>query len=700
MWVCRGVRQPCCGKRREDEDDADLPGVSLEESNAAINKPAQANEKAKEPKAGEAKASPREAEEKNLLRRLPSKPSFPALAPEDEGPGKDGMGIADAMREMKAQSSDKSQTSQTVSEPPDSEYSVTSPTAAGGSLAERIKERMNRRQPKQRPRHHQVLNGEDSALTSASLKIDINNPGELTNFYDMGHKLGEGSFGSVVEGAVKSTGAMRAVKSINKARFAKKFKLLRREISIGKMVDHPNIIKLYEIFEDEQHVHLVMELCSGGELSDRIPDKGMKEVDAAISLVQILRGINYMHKHGICHRDLKAQNVLITGPPPVRARRESIASTTGGASPRNLSPRSASAHARRRVGAHESMENRLRISDFGVSCGFKPGVVMTERAGTPTHMAPEVFQKRYSQVCDMWSAGVILYQLLSARLPFEGESEEAVKNKILRYQYLFGGEFLNSSNEVIELLQGMLRDQAHRISAEASLKHIWFAKSLPVVEHRELREEVISSLRGYQQLNRFKKASLNVVASLLTEEQIWPARQAFMDIDADGDGYVSTAELREKMLAMRVKKHHVDAAVSDIFRDKDNSSRDREESAELNRELSILRRRTSFREDLRLNSFAYTEFLAATFDREKYLSEEVCMAAFQCFDKDGSGKLSADELVSGKLLGKLEEDEIDALMKDFDADGDGEIDRYEFMNVMSHGEGWTQCFRSKTRMIE
>mmetsp|Transcript_31966 Transcript_31966/g.74879 ORF Transcript_31966/g.74879 Transcript_31966/m.74879 type:complete len:699 (-) Transcript_31966:22-2118(-) len=698
MWVCRAVRQPCCGRRRgEDEEDTDLPGVSLEDSNSIIKAASATNSEKPNEKAKDVEA---DASEDNLLKRLPEKPCFPALQNEKEVDS-----LAQAMLEIQANSpmgkveSKRSNSSETMSETPESEFSIT--TRGGESLADRIKERMSRRQPKQKPSYHQVLTGEDSSLTSASLKIDINNPGNLTDFYDIGRKLGEGSFGSVVEGAVKSTGAIRAVKSINKVRFAKKFKLLRREISIGKMVDHPNIIKLYELFEDEQHLHLVMEICPGGELSDRIPSKGMGEEDAATCLVQILRGINYMHKHRICHRDLKAQNILITGHPPSK-RRESIFSNPGGSSPRSVSSRTGPpTNSRKRAGAvTDTLENRLRISDFGVSCGFKPGTVMTERAGTPTHMAPEVFQKKYTQVCDIWSCGVILYQLLSNRLPFEGDTEDVVKTKILRYQYLFGGEFLNSTNEVIELLQGMLREPATRISAEGCLRHAWFLKSLPVSEPKELRDEVIANLRGYQGLNRFKKASLNVVASLLTEEQIYPARQAFMDIDADGDGYVSTAELREKMLAMKVKKHHVDAAVNDIFRDKDSQAREREVSAELNRELSMLRRRTSFREDLRLNSFAYTEFLAATFDRDKFLTEEVCMAAFQCFDKDGSGKLSADELVSGKLLGKLEEDEIDALMKDFDADGDGEIDRYEFMNVMTSGENWARCFRSKTRHIE
>merc|ERR1719160_91288 len=128
----------------------------------------------------------------------------------------------------------------------------------------------------------------------------------------------------------------------------------KQEIAIMKMMDHPNIIKLFESFEDNRNIYLVMELCSGGELFDRIIEAGhFSEVQAAILMQQIIRGIFYMHESKVCHRDLKPENFLFLNKDAID-------------------------------------KSILKIIDFGLSCKFEADQVLTTKAGTPYYVAPQV----------------------------------------------------------------------------------------------------------------------------------------------------------------------------------------------------------------------------------------------------------------------------------------------------------------------
>merc|ERR1719156_337541 len=165
-------------------------------------------------------------------------------------------------------------------------------------------------------------------------KFIIDNTGKLHEFYDVDKKkMGEGSYGAVSKCTNKSTGVVRAVKSISKAQM-KNLARFKQEIAIMKMMDHPNIIRLYETFEDHRNIYLVMELCKGGELFDRIIEAGhFTEKQAAILMQQIIRAIYYMHENHVCHRDLKPENFLFMTKDPIE-------------------------------------KSLLKIIDFGLSCSF------------------------------------------------------------------------------------------------------------------------------------------------------------------------------------------------------------------------------------------------------------------------------------------------------------------------------------------
>merc|ERR1719159_250133 len=187
----------------------------------------------------------------------------------------------------------------------------------------------------------------------------VDNGGKITEFYDIDKKkLGEGSYGAVSKCTSKATGVTRAVKSISKAQM-KNLDRFKQEIAIMKIMDHPNIIKLYESFEDHRNIYLIMELCTGGELFDRIIDSGhFTEVQAAVVMQNMFRAIFYMHENHICHRDLKPENFLFT-------TKENIEKT------------------------------HLKVIDFGLACKFTDGQVLTTKAGTPYYVAPQVLAGKY-----------------------------------------------------------------------------------------------------------------------------------------------------------------------------------------------------------------------------------------------------------------------------------------------------------------
>lgn len=157
---------------------------------------------------------------------------------------------------------------------------------------------------------------------------------------------------------------------------------MQNEINTLKSLDHPNIVKIYEYFEDDKRFYIVQDHIEGGELFDEIIERGkFSEKDAATVMKQMISCINHCHSHNIMHRDLKPENVLL-----------------------------------------EKSKNfdQIKVIDFGTALAYKPGQNFKETIGTPYYIAPEVLNHSYSKECDMWSLGVICYIILSGVPPFNG----------------------------------------------------------------------------------------------------------------------------------------------------------------------------------------------------------------------------------------------------------------------------------------
>ncbi|CAN6717848.1 hypothetical protein FF1_015531 [Malus domestica] len=328
--------------------------------------------------------------------------------------------------------------------------------------------------------------------------------------YVLGRELGRGEFGITYLCTDRETKQALACKSISKRklRTAVDIEDVRREVAImSTLPEHPNIVKLKATYEDNENVHLVMELCEGGELFDRIVARGHYSERAAANVARTVAEVVRMcHANGVMHRDLKPENFLFS---------------------------------------NKKEHSPLKAIDFGLSVFFKPGERFMEIVGSPYYMAPEVLKRNYGPEVDIWSAGVILYILLCGVPPFWAESEQGVALAILRGVIDFKREpWPQISESAKSLVRQMLEpDPRKRLTAQQVLEHPWLhnAKKAPNVP---LGDIVRPRLKQFSVMNRFKKKALRVIAEHLSVKEVEVIRDMFTLMDTDKDGRVTYEELK------------------------------------------------------------------------------------------------------------------------------------------------------------
>ena len=216
--------------------------------------------------------------------------------------------------------------------------------------------------------------------------------------YKIGKVLGKGAYGQVKLGIHLLTGRTVAIKIIQK-RLQKSERALNRisrEIEILKQVKHPNVMECYEVIETERSWYMITEYCSGGELFEYVSNKDkLDEAEAKEFFSQILSGLEYLHKMGICHRDLKLENLLL------------------------------------------DVDNNLKIADFGMSCAYEQGQTLQTRCGSPHYISPEMLKgKGYEPIAtDIWALGVTLYAMVQGYMPFDGDSDAELFENVMKGQY-------------------------------------------------------------------------------------------------------------------------------------------------------------------------------------------------------------------------------------------------------------------------
>jgi len=435
-------------------------------------------------------------------------------------------------------------------------------------------------------------------------------------------ELGSGAFGSVCKAKDKSTGAVRAIKSIVKAQIPD-VKMLQKEIELTKTMDHPNIVKLFATFEEERMLYLVMELCTGGELFDRIVEAGHLAEPTVLKLMkQMFGAISYCHARDVVHRDLKPENFILQTKDPVD-------------------------------------QTPMKLIDFGLSDYCGDGEALSDPVGTPCYVAPEVLGKKYGKPVDIWSLGVIMYCLLCGSPPFSGSTDAQLLARIKRGNYSLDGSLwfpvTDAAKDLIR--QSLEMDSRKRITAVQALEHAWL-KQAKFTADVKLHNDIIENLKAFSLANRFKKAALTAVAYNLSEDEQETLREAFVSLDTNGDGFLTLEELQKgvesncKMLE-GVNLEQVMAAI-----DANHDGR-----------------------------LEYTEFIAAAMDEKVQNHEDMCWRAFKAFDANNDGKISLDEMNHVLQEDEMEHTfpgsrKASFYFKRMDQDGDGEVCFEEFLHML------------------
>ncbi|ESR52682.1 calcium-dependent protein kinase 1 [Citrus sinensis] len=350
-----------------------------------------------------------------------------------------------------------------------------------------------------------------TSATSSSVGRVLGKPMEdVRNTYIFGRELGRGQFGITYLVTHKYTKQQFACKSISSRKLINRDDVedVRREVQImHHLTGHRNIVELKGAYEDRHSVNLIMDLCAGGELFDRIIAKGHYSERAAANLCrQMVTVVHYCHSMGVMHRDLKPENFLFSS---------------------------------------SAEDSPLKATDFGLSVFFKPGDVFKDLVGSAYYVAPEVLRRNYGAEADIWSAGVILYILLSGVPPFWGETEQSIFDAILRGHIDFSSDpWPNISSSAKDIVKKMLRaDPKERLSAAEVLNHPWMRVDGDASD-KPLDIAVLTRMKQFRAMNKLKKVALKVIAENLSEEEIMGLKEMFKSMDTDNSGTITFEELK------------------------------------------------------------------------------------------------------------------------------------------------------------
>ncbi|XP_073015142.1 calcium-dependent protein kinase 10-like [Primulina eburnea] len=459
---------------------------------------------------------------------------------------------------------------------------------------------------------------------------------KISDKYILGRELGRGEFGVTYLCTDRETREALACKSISKKklRTAVDIEDVRREVEImSSLPEHPNVVKLRATYEDNEAVHLVMELCEGGELFDRIVARGHYSERAAAGVAKTVAEVVRMcHQNGVVHRDLKPENFLF---------------------------------------ANKKENSALKAIDFGLSVFFKPGERFNEIVGSPYYMAPEVLKRNYGPEVDIWSAGVILYILLCGVPPFWAETEQGVALAILRGAIDFKREpWSQVSESAKSLVRQMLEpDPQKRLTAQQVLEHPWIqnAKRAPNVP---LGDIVRARLKQFSVMNRFKKKALRVIAEHLSVEEVEVMRDMFALMDTDRDGKVSYEELKAGLRKVGSQLAEPEIKLMMDVADVDgNGVLDYGEFVAVTIHLQRMENDEHFR-----RAFMF-------FDR----------------DGSGYIELHELQEALVDDSGETDNDVINDIMREVDTDKDGQISYDEFVAMMKTGMDWRKASRQYSR---
>ena len=431
----------------------------------------------------------------------------------------------------------------------------------------------------------------------------------------------------------KFSGMIRSMTVIKKAfiDLQEDEKNFMKEIAILRTLDHMNILKIYEFYQDEKCFYLINEYCNEGDLFEKIQQGPLNEYSVCYIIKQILSAIDYCHDNNILHRDLKLESILIESIDNVIIKNENI-----------------------------ELYN-IKISDFSSARSFRKIKNLSKKVGTPYYIAPEVLNRNYNEKCDIWSIGVLMFMLLSGKPPFWGDTDKEIIQMVKEGKMDFRkNEWNNISNDAIDLVNNMLRyDSKKRFSAFECLKHNWFKKYLYkyIITKSEI-EEYYDNIISFQTntIFFFQQASLAyIVHHIIKKEELEKIKKFFIFIDDKGIGKICHNEFINKL-----KKQIGNINEKEV--------------------LKVLK----YIDQGKTGFLEFEEFVRACINKKKLLNEENLKISFTLFNKTGIKKVISCQDFKN-ILGlqtKFSNKTWEKIINQIDINGDGQIEFNEYKEMM------------------
>ncbi|XP_047151913.1 CDPK-related kinase 1-like isoform X2 [Vigna umbellata] len=398
---------------------------------------------------------------------------------------------------------------------------------------------------------------------------------------------------------------------------------VRREVKILRaLTGHKNLVQFYDAYEDNDNVYIVMELCKGGELLDKILSRGGKysEEDARIVMIQILSVVAFCHLQGVVHRDLKPENFLY-------------------------------------ISTDEN--STLKVIDFGLSDYVKPDERLNDIVGSAYYVAPEVLHRSYGTEADMWSIGVIAYILLCGSRPFWARTESGIFRAVLKADPSFDeAPWPSLSADAVDFVKRLLnKDYRKRLTAAQALSHPWLTSHCDDVKipfdmiiHKLVKAYICSS--------SLRKSALGALAKTLTLVQLAYLREQFNMLGPNKSGLISMQNFK-----------------TGILRSATDASKDSRVLDYVNMVSSIQYRKLDFE-----------EFCAAAISVHQLEGveswEQHARRAYELFEKEGNRPIMIEELASE--LGLSPSVPIHVVLQDWIRHSDGKLSFLGFVRLL-HG---------------
>ncbi|EAR92243.2 calmodulin-domain kinase (macronuclear) [Tetrahymena thermophila SB210] len=479
---------------------------------------------------------------------------------------------------------------------------------------------------------------EQQILIQKEMYIKEINSKDIREDYFFERHLAQGEFGDIRIVKHKKTGQSRALKIVAKNKLGVKEKQVLNEIKILSKLDHPNIIKLYEYYQDRYAYYLIFELLLGGQLIEYIQETSyLPETQSASIVQQLLSAINYCHQQKITHLNITPQNILL-----------------------NID--------------EETNQVSIKIINWFFSRSFEENDTFSEQINNITYKSPEEINKSYNYLADVWSIGVIWFLILMGVPPFYGinrkKTIEAIQNIQMRYSCGFS---IKHDSQIQEIFKKIFVSQDQRMKCQDILDHQYFKDIFQefdqndekyiqnLQKQKELRQKDLIQMMSYHSHSKFYQAVVNFIGFYLVgDDEMQKLTEDFQRIDVNKDGQLSREEIRSGFEGFFIEQiTDIDQFLDELFQ----------------------------KIDCNKNGYInYNEFISVAMDKINLQQDTKLKQAFSYFDQDQNGFITKEELFQS-LQSQFNDDKNiekmwQTILEKGDKNKDGKLSYQEFIDML------------------